>query len=495
MAPIESSHFFSQKRAQWLLLLLLLAPYLLLLKVFGLGFIFDFEEFAWAFRNTVIQSFISALCSLGLGLIFAYGYFALKSEKNQKIFMAVALAPNFLPPLFILLSVLEMIDPMPRGWLAISFVHTLINLGLCSMVLIGAIQNKLATYLESALVLGVRRRAFFFRVVVPLLKKDFLFIFAFVFNICFSSFSIPLILGGGKGTTLQVLIYEKMRIANDWSSALVISFLQSFLLLLLGLFIRRDGNQKTKNWLVRADIVSSKVSLGFFILLHLWLLLGYFFVVNEGIDRIQPHDIDGSILLPQMLNSVYLGLLVAFFTFVLLSLFSFAIERNWFQRFLDSYTTPSTAFVGFVFLLLWPTSKETQILRLGVALSFLFIPFLLKLYLIPKINLMGPQKQVAQLSGASEQLIWFKIVWPQVMPEIAFGAAIAAAWAIGDFALARMMLIGNDTLALAAETLMSSYRLPLAGILSVVVLVVSTSCFFVVRKLIYVFGENLKKKL
>lgn len=477
------------------LTLFLVLPYLLLIKSFGVGFQVDAPEFLWALKNTTIQATISGLLSILLGVIFSFGYFRLSHPRHQQIFMITAMAPNFVPPLFILLSVLQLVDPMPRGLLAISFVHILINAGFCSAFLVGIIEAKVLPFQESAYVLGVSRWQFMRKILWPLMKSDFLFLFAFVFTVCFSSFSIPLILGGGKGTTLQVLIYEKMRISQDWSSALSISFMQSALLLLMGFLIQREPAQKLEIRPWTSRLLSSTSALVLFAAFHLVLLYGYLDVIFDGWDRVLFSDFQFAPLLTSFLNSVYLGLLVALVIFVILSLFSICLDRNWFQRFLDSYSTPSTAFVGFVFLIVWPADRDLQILRLAIALSFIFVPYLLKLYLVPKINLLVYQQEVAYVLGARPLTIWIKVIWPQILPEIGQASALAGAWAVGDFALSRMMLIANDTLALETESLMTSYRLPLAGFLSLFLLILGVATYYVVRKLVYVFGEALRARI
>lgn len=477
------------------LVLLLILPYLVLLKNFGLGFELDVEEFLWALKNTTIQAAVSGVFSILLGLFFSFGYFCLRSTRAQQAFMMTAMAPNFVPPLFILLSVLQLIDPMPRGLLAISFVHILINAGFCAAFLVGIIEAKILPFQESAFVLGVSRRKFIGKILWPLMRSDFLFLFAFVFTACFSSFSIPLILGGGKGTTLQVLIYEKMRISQDWGSALVISFLQSALLLIMGFMIRRELPQKSELKAWTSALLKSPTALVFFVLFHLAIFYGYVDVIASGWERVMVSEFRIWDLTTAFLNSLYLGVAVAVLMFLILSLFSICMERNWFQKFLDSYSTPSTAFIGFVFLIAWPADRSTQILRLAVALGFIFVPYLLKLYLVPKLNLLVYQQEVAYVLGAKPFATWLKVIWPQILPEIGQASALAAAWAVGDFALSRMLLIANDTLALETESLMSSYRLPLAGFLSLFLLLLGVVLYYVVRKSIYVFSEALRARL
>ncbi|MBX3041892.1 MAG: ABC transporter permease subunit, partial [Bdellovibrionaceae bacterium] len=105
-------------------------------------------------------------------------------------------------------------------------------------------------------------------------------------------------------------------------------------------------------------------------------------------------------------------------------------------------------------------------------------------------NLQG-QRQVAESLGASEFAIWRQVLLPQLAPSISTLAGVAAVWACGDFAISKLIASKDLTLGMMTETLISSgYRLGLATVLSVVLLVASVLCFLVMKGLGYVLSQK-----
>jgi thiamine transport system permease protein len=67
---------------------------------------------------------------------------------------------------------------------------------------------------------------------------------------------------------------------------------------------------------------------------------------------------------------------------------------------------------------------------------------------------------------------------PQIAARAALIAGIASVWACGDFAVSRILADQDISLAMMTETLMSSYRLGLASVLSLSLIICGAICFF-----------------
>ncbi|HRO67241.1 MAG TPA: iron ABC transporter permease, partial [Pseudobdellovibrionaceae bacterium] len=264
------------------LVLFLLFPFLFLLWRFPNGLRVDPGELWWAFSNSFRQAFGSATFSLVLGMIF----FSPKVKRHWRLlFEILLLLPNFLPPLFVLLAVLNLVDPFPMGLPGMILVHTIMNWGLVAVSAARLIESRLGGMAELAWIEGASFGTFLKRVFFPLLWRDLGSLWLFVFVVCFSGFAVPLVVGGGRGTTLEVLIYEKIRFSTNWSEAVAIAAIQSlFLFGLSWVLVRGEGKPSSEARNLSLLRLKSGVVLN--LLLSGLLLLGYFQGFPAGFSQI-----------------------------------------------------------------------------------------------------------------------------------------------------------------------------------------------------------------
>jgi thiamine transport system permease protein len=456
----------------------LLSPFLVLLYKFPLHPQFDFSEFFWALKNTVLQAMLSALGSLAIGIWAAFGLMAVK-PKLRRLLQVICLAPNFLPPLFSLLVAFYWVDPFPVGIIGIAFIHSLINFGLVAVSLARSVETKLGGMAELAQIEGSSRARFLKRVFVPLLKTDLMELFIFVFSICFASFAIPLIVGGGRGTTLEVLIYEKIRLSMDWGGAVLISILQLLILAVLswvlvwrGLGDRSiSGPSRQMRWL---GAPSGALMVGFFGFLF---LVGYLDSVISGFRAFSQLSEWKWGLLLAFGGTLFVGLSTGAGILLLLSVVTMLMGYPIIRRFLRSYIAPSTTLTGFAFLVAGPNEGFFSYFKIPLSLSLLFVGTLYRMGWESEVKRLSGQWATAEIMGASAWQGFRRILWPQVQDRALMLAGLAAAWACGDFGLSRILAYHDMTLALMTETLMSTYRLNLASLLSVGILFCGLLCF------------------
>lgn len=78
----------------------------------------------------------------------------------------------------------------------------------------------------------------------------------------------------------------------------------------------------------------------------------------------------------------------------------------------------------------------------------------------------GPALMIARTLGASWSSILFDVVWPQAAGPILNACALAAVWAVGDFALSGILLDdGEATLPLLMQNYLNNYRFDQAAFL------------------------------
>ncbi|MBV2167443.1 MAG: ABC transporter permease subunit [Bdellovibrio sp.] len=463
------------------LVLFLLFPFLFLLTQFRISTLPEGAELLWAFKNSFTQAFFSALCSLLVGFWVALGLLALH-ERTQRpgrfVLEILCLLPNFLPPIFILLSTLNLIEPFPMGISGIVIVHTLMNFGLVAVLLAGIIENKLGGVAELAYVEGVSRWQFVWRGLVPMLKKDFWLLGLFIFIVCFGSFSVPLIVGGGKGTTVEVLIYEKIRLSSDWGHAVLLAFLQSTFIFALS-FVASRGKGVNNTRIANLSLLKSFSGIVVLLGVSAFYLLGYVQGFVSGLSMLSTfYDLQSAILW-NFLGSLVLGLSVGVLCYLGLMLIAFCWPKAWFEKFLNGYVAPSTSLACFSLLIISPNEGFYPFVKIPIALTLLSLNSLFRMGWDGELHALQSQVTVAYAMGASPQQIFKEVLFPQLSDRAGLLAGIAAIWASGDFAVSRILAHHDLSIAMMTETLMSGYRLNQAIVLSSLIILSGIVCFVI----------------
>lgn len=471
----------------------LILPFLsLLFFIEKLGFPPIHEVFR-ATLVTIVQSGLSAVFSLGFGAAGALGL--LKLRRLRAFFEIFILIPNFLPSIFVILAGLNLISPFPFGISGVVLLHSAVNIGLVSVLLARIFENKAGGYIELARIEGASKLQIFLTCFFGALKRDVLLIFLLVFSLCFSSFAIPLTIGGTKHLTLEMLLYEKIRISGAWGEAFGLALFESLLIYLIALFLLREGRPESTN---RKDVffLGSKVGLVVPFVISSALIFGLMKGSGLGWQQLQGIPQLKDALIRTALGSLSVSFAVGFLTLFFLAMVSFLIPHRRFQNFLASYKAPSTVITGFGFLVIglaidsseW--RKIFQFVAITMALALGFLPTLYRMECEGQLKKIENQILTARVLGASWLLIFLKVVWPQILGTLGFLAGIAAFWAAGDFALSSILSGEDFSLALVIQSLMGSYRLELATLLQWVLLAVGTVSFLFFWSLRYVYREK-----
>ncbi|OYZ18419.1 MAG: hypothetical protein B7Y39_13575 [Bdellovibrio sp. 28-41-41] len=468
--------------SQGLLTLFLLCPFLVLFVHFQMSTRWDWNEFWWALKNSIWQGLWSALLSTAGGLALASGLIFCENRFSRWVnFNIFFLLPNFLPNLFILIGLMSLIDPFPMGSIGVVIVHAFINFGLCGVILKEVIKTKLSKLSDVAFILGAGRWHFYTRVLWPLIRKDILQVFFLVFVTAFSSFAIPLVVGGGKGINLEILIFEKMKIYNDWSTAVVISGVQSLLLFAFSLANFNANTVVEVNPHLQSRFLESRLSFYVFTFLYLVFFYSYFSGVWEGISSWSDFGLYSEEIVSGIFGTLAISIGVGCAIFALLMVITRLHQTNWFHRFLNGYIAPSTALVGFAFLVVGPNSSVFVLLKIVLGLALSYVIYLYKMgygnYLIE----LGRYKEKAGLLGASESLIFWRVLFPLTYKRMFLYSGIAAFWATGDYGISKMIANRDISLALLSETFLSHYRIGFSSLLSFVLLLLGLLVFLAFR--------------
>ena len=454
----------------------------------------DWSELTWAFKNSILQSVISSIVAVLVGLICSFGLLTY-SEYSKKhwrtILEMMCLLPNFVPSIFILLAALNFFDPFPIGLSGVVIIHVLINYGLVAVVLAGLIESKLGGILELCYVEGVSRWKFLRKVFFPLMWKDLSYLGLFVFTICFSSFSIPLMVGGSQGTTLEVLIFEKIRMNADWSQAIFVAFIQSAFLFTVSFFALRDqasiGQNQTRHHLVH-------LPLGAFIIVLIFaaIVFGYAQGVYDGLRQLSRFYELQSAIISGVIGSLFLGIVAGLITMSLLLLIAFIWPLKWFEKFLSSYMTPSTTLTCFALLVFLPNENFWSYIKIPFAMVLISLTSLYRMGWGSELEKLKRQIEVSTCLGASHLKVWREIIIPQVLKRAGFFAGLISMWMCGDFAVSRILAHQDLSIAMMTQSLMTNYRLGMATVMSILIFFLSLVCFFILNGVSYVFSRKIK---
>ncbi|MEN0060024.1 MAG: iron ABC transporter permease [Bdellovibrio sp.] len=461
------------------LVLFLLFPFLFLLGQFEISSMPDWAELYWAFKNSFIQSFFSALFSLFLGFWVACGLVSVSRDvapRGRVSLEVLCLLPNFLPPLFILLSVLNVVDPFPMGLAGIVLIHSLMNFGLVAVILAHAIESKVGGVAEWAYVQGVSRPRFIWQGLLPMIRKDLWHLGLFIFVICFASFAVPLIVGGGRGTTVEVLIYEKIRLTQEWGGAVLLALLQSVFIFALSFIARpRSGAARARH--VNLRLLRALSGLGVLAGLSLLYIYGYVQGLLQGLSSFSAfYGLEAAIGM-SFAGTLLIGLSSGFLCYAFLMVTAYCWQASWFEKFLGGYVAPSTSLACFSLLIWGPNEGFFPYLKIPLALVLLSLNSLVRMGWASEMHSLQSQVTVAYVMGASRGQIFRELLFPQLAGRAGVLAGIAAVWACGDFAISRILAHRDLSIGMMTETLMSGYRLNQAILLSGLIVLAGLICF------------------
>jgi len=420
------------------------------------------------------QALVSSLLSLFFGWLMFLGAESWIERRQKQMCEVVLLLPNLTPPLFLILSLLAWVTPwaaFPYGLNAVIFAHVLMNSGLVAIALDRLVQSKLGGMTEAAWTLGASRYQFWTRVAWPFLKFDLACLFLFVFSICFTSFSIPFMLGGETWATLEVAIFDTIRADGRWDKAVILAAGQSLFLLALAVALPRQfwppRPQRRPLPFLGVPQLRQLVFLPALILVGGWLLG----LPNSFKAHLEPGVADA------VMASLALGLSVGLLHLVFFLVTAYASPHLGLQRFLNGYLSPSSAITGFAMLLLPGSGETIDFVKLVLALTLISFPLLYRWIVHAALDGLQNQILVARTLGARWSTVLFEIVWPQAAPQILRASGLAAFWGAADFAITAVVAGDFNTLPLMMTNLMGNYSLPSAELLMIPLFMVSLGLY------------------
>lgn len=434
------------------------------------------------FGFTILQAVFSALLAVVFGLIGAYGLTAAEirwGASNGKLLGALSLLPNVAPVLLFLLAVMKFL-PGARGISGIIVVHALLNIGLVSTAITRLFRDKVAGLADLAYIEGSTKFSFAHRVVWPLLKTDLRTIFLFVFAICFSSLAVPLMIGGSRATTTEVLIWQYVRIEGAFSTAMGIAILQLAAILALTILLRRnESSTQSKTTFAPQPLLASSWGLPVVLFPSALLVIGMLDRPWIGASQVFAQEVLRAELFRNFFGSFGVAIGSGLTVIALLMLIAFVDPRGAWRKFFLGYVAPSSVITGFAIVLFWRETGSPTYIKIIFALTLITTPAFYRLYWDAALLSLRGQRIIAQSLGASEVMIFSRIIVPQLVRPAFFIAGLTSLWAWGDFATSRVIAERDLTLAMTVQSLMGTYRFDMATFL-VWILLAGGACTFLI---------------
>lgn len=402
------------------------------------------SRLVWSLAYGLGSSLLCALVALPLAYAFRYRF------PGRDFWLAFSVVPFVLPTLVVAMGFLSLVGP--RGLLGINLYGTpwilfwaslLYNLGLVLRALV-ALLPKLSTPMQAARTLGASPLRAYLRVGIPLLAPALLSSGSLVFLFSFTSFGVPLLLGGAGWATLEVATYYALaqRLAFPEASALVLmqlgvtgAVLWLYLRLQAGWVVGLEGAEAPRPLTRgRALLLSTGVS-GFFLLLYSPLLaLVWRALERPGAWLSVWHNPDFTPGLLALQNTLVFAGMALLGVLPVGLLYAYAVWRG--ARWLDGLgllpLMVSPVALGLGYLLVYPGLRGSIWLLIG-AYILLSYPLLTRTLLPALQGLPRGVLEAARVLGAPPWRRFIRVEWPLVRPSTIAGLALALAAILGEF--------------------------------------------------------------
>ena len=272
---------------------------------------------------TLKQAFLSTVLSVLIALPVARA-FARRQFLGREFLLKVFSVPLALPAIVAILGIIGVygsngvlggIFPI-YGLTGILFAHVFFNMPLAVRLMLTRLEAVPAENFRLAAQLGFTNGQVFRFIEWPQLSSAITGIASLIFLLCTASFAVVLILGGGpQATTLEVAIYQSLRLDFDPARASILALAQlatcGILVLIAGQFAREvqvfpPTLARIKRWDGKSR-TSQGIDIAAIIFGSLIVLPPVMSVILSGIDKIQ---LD-AILLRATITSLLIGVAAA----------------------------------------------------------------------------------------------------------------------------------------------------------------------------------------
>ena len=481
-------------------------------------------------KFTLYQAFLSTILSLVVGVLLAWALAHQSHFRGRGLLVALFSSSLVLPTLIVVFGLIGIFGR--NGYLnqaslflfdhsfgsyiyglgGILLAHVYLNASFASRALLHSFESipKEKYKLAKSLNFSVFER--FLYVEYPALKSTLLSIGSTIFLLCFTSFAVVLLLGGSPSyNTLEVAIYEAVRLDFDIGMALKLALIQlsiSAVLVVLSSGFRTGlANLKTSHTLIpwRETKVLRVVQWFIIGLFTLFFVLPLVVIVVDGIGADFGRIFQAPLFIKSFVTSISLATVSSILTVIIAVALSHT-RRNFslgtrlgakpFAKVLDGiiafsgnlYLAIPSLVMGLGFFLLYQKTEGSEVVWATAALLtanvLMSLPFALSV-LSPAMHKTAQRYDKLAFSlGLTKLQRWMYVEYPYLKSSLGYVFALAFCFSLGDLGI--IALFGSDefsTLPWYLYQLMGSYRNADAAGVALVMLVLVLSVFIGIPKL------------
>lgn len=476
------------------------------------------QSYAWGvLRFTLLQAALSAFISVGLAVPLAAALVHRRFIGKQAVVVLLG-APFLLP---VVVAVFGLLAVWGRsGWISsllgmpvdiyglpgLLMVHVFFNLPLATRLILQGWAMVPPEQLRLTAQLGLGWRGQWRVLGAPILRASLPGAFLVVFLFCVTSFAAALILGGGPGaTTVELAIYQALRLDFDLGGAARLALVQLGICLLVGALALRATRPVTFGaGLALADIVLPRsrwlvwLDRAVLALAFAFLLLPMLAIVLSGIDGFA--DMPAAVW-PALARSVMValgsGALAVTAALVLAALFLRLGTRS--ARALESGVMLALAASPFVlgtglFLLVNPfvAPGRVALLLTGLINAVLILPILLRLFIPALAQIAADYGRLCAMVGLEGATRLHHVTLPLLARPLGLGMGLAVALSMGDLGVITLFAAPDSgTLPMVMQRLMGAYRGNAAAGAGLVLVSATLALFYVFDRLGARYGHRI----
>jgi len=481
-------------------------------------------------KFTLYQAFLSTLLSLAVGIALAWSLAHQSQFKGRSVLVALFSSSLVLPTLIVAFGLIGVYGR--NGWInqfslslfdhsfgsylyglfGILLAHTYLNASFAARALLHSFESipKEKYKLAKSLNFTIFQR--FIYIELPALRSTLLSTGSTIFLLCFTSFAIVLILGGSPSyNTLEVAIYEAVRLDFDIAMALKLALIQLAVSTLLVVFSSsfRTGlsNLKTGElhipWKEKKHITAVQRTV--IVLFALFFILPLLVIIVDGMGADFGRIVKEELFIKSFVTSLILATVSSLITVVLALLLSdakrhFVLQTRLADKVFSKFFSILVSFSGNLYLavpslvmglgffllsqnyeapmLFWPTAA---VLTANVLMS---MPFALSV-LAPVMQKTAQRYDKLAFSlNLTPLQRWVYCEYPYLKSALGYVFALAFCFSLGDLGI--IALFGSDefsTLPWYLYQLMGSYRTSDAAGVALILLAITLSVFILLPKL------------
>jgi thiamine transport system permease protein len=485
-------------------------------------------------KFTLYQAFLSTVLSLFVGITLAWSLAHQQHFRGRSVLVALFSSSLVLPTLIVVFGLIGIFGR--NGWInhlslylfdhsfgsylyglvGILIAHVYLNASFASRSLLHTFESIPKEKYKLAISLNFTTFQRFFYVEWPALRPTLLSIASTIFLLCFTSFAIVLVLGGSPAyNTLEVAIYEAVKLDFDIAMALKLALIQLTVSTLLVVF---SSNFRTNLVNLKTSTVNipwsepkhiKQIQITIISLFALFFISPLLVIIIDGIGADFRRIVSEALFIKSFFTSIILATVSSIITVIFAVLLSdtkrnftlkHRLEEKTFSKVLNIivsfsgnlYLAIPSLILGLGFFLLSQRYEAPLVLWSTIALLtanvLMSLPFALAV-LSPAMQKTAQRydKLIFSLNLSKLQR-WVYCEYPYLKSSLGYVFALSFCFSLGDLGI--IALFGSDdfsTLPWYLYQLMGSYRTSDAAGVALILLAITLSVFILLPK---IFGRT-----